>query len=192
MEDKKDLLSIGKASEYLGISIDTLRRWEKKGRIEPFRSPGGHRYYEKNQLDNLFGKKYERDEPTIRTKKEVQPEQKTQEKDKVTTIEVEEKEEFFIQQSQTKDIKVPESQPLQIRTEQVQPINNSLLTPVFSDTSTQSVPSPVPRNIDHNVTKENKSNRKVLIIVGLTVISVVIAIVFVFWTSSKQILSPIP
>jgi len=54
-------LSIGKASEYLGVSIDTLRRWEKKGRVNAYRSPGGHRYFEKNDLDNLFGKKYSRE-----------------------------------------------------------------------------------------------------------------------------------
>src|SRR3989344_5655150 len=65
----KDLLSIGEASEYLGISIDTLRRWEKKGRIEPFRSPGGHRYFDKKTLDDLFGKRYTRDEATIRRPK---------------------------------------------------------------------------------------------------------------------------
>lgn len=64
MQDKKNYLTIGEASEYLGVSIDTLRRWEKKGRITPYRSPGGHRYYEKEELDNLFGKRYTRDEPT--------------------------------------------------------------------------------------------------------------------------------
>ena len=73
-QQKKDLLTIGEASEYLGISIDTLRRWEKKGRIEPFRSPGGHRYFNKKDLDDLFGKRYTRDEETIRRsfKKEVE------------------------------------------------------------------------------------------------------------------------
>jgi excisionase family DNA binding protein len=60
------LLSIGKSSEYLGVSIDTLRRWEKKGRITPLRSPGGHRYYSKDELDALFGKRYTRDEQTQR------------------------------------------------------------------------------------------------------------------------------
>lgn len=65
-QDKKSLLTIGDAAEYLGISIDTLRRWEKKGRIEPLRSPGGHRYYKKDDLDNLFGKKYVREEETVR------------------------------------------------------------------------------------------------------------------------------
>src|SRR3989344_6326767 len=70
LSDKKDILSIGQASEYLGVSIDTLRRWEKKGKVESLRSPGGHRYYERKQLDNLFGKKYERLEPTHRPKAE--------------------------------------------------------------------------------------------------------------------------
>lgn len=54
-------LSIGKAAEYLGVSIDTLRRWEKRGRVAALRSPGGHRYFRKEDLDNLFGKKYTRD-----------------------------------------------------------------------------------------------------------------------------------
>lgn len=62
-----DLISIGDASEYLGISIDTLRRWEKKGRITPMRSPGGHRYFSKKELDGLFGKRYTRDEETLRS-----------------------------------------------------------------------------------------------------------------------------
>ena len=62
----KRLLSIGEASEHLGVSIDTLRRWEKKGRIIPMRSPGGHRYYIREDLDALFGKRYTRDDETIR------------------------------------------------------------------------------------------------------------------------------
>lgn len=62
MEPKRNLLTIGESSEYLRVSIDTLRRWEKKGRITPYRSPGGHRYYEKEELDTLFGKRYMRDE----------------------------------------------------------------------------------------------------------------------------------
>jgi len=69
---KLDLISIGDASEYLGISIDTLRRWEKKGKIQSLRSPGGHRYFNKTELDLLFGRKYERDlETKPRGKKEI-------------------------------------------------------------------------------------------------------------------------
>src|SRR4030042_5950853 len=58
----KNLLTIGEASDYLGVSIDTLRRWEVRGRIIPLRSPGGHRYYTREDLDRLFNKKYVRDE----------------------------------------------------------------------------------------------------------------------------------
>ena len=58
------LLSIGKASEYLGISIDTLRRWEKKGKLVTLRSPGEHRYFSKDNLDAVFGSKYERSQET--------------------------------------------------------------------------------------------------------------------------------
>lgn len=54
------LFSIGSAADYLGISIDTLRRWEKKGKVSAYRSPGGHRYFKKDDLDILFGTKYDR------------------------------------------------------------------------------------------------------------------------------------
>ncbi len=64
------LFSIGEASEYLGVSIDTLRRWEKRDRITPLRSPGGHRYYSQNDLDGLFNKRYTRDEETVRRTQE--------------------------------------------------------------------------------------------------------------------------
>ncbi|MHA1341060.1 MAG: IS607 family transposase [Promethearchaeota archaeon] len=39
------MLSIGKAAEYLGVSIPTLRRWHKKGILIPIMTPGGHRRY---------------------------------------------------------------------------------------------------------------------------------------------------
>lgn len=68
----KYLLSIGEASEYLGVSIDTLRRWNKKGKIESYRSPGNHRYFKKQDLDGLFDRKYERE-------KEIKP-RKTRER----------------------------------------------------------------------------------------------------------------
>lgn len=61
MQKQKRLLSIGEASEYLSVSIDTLRRWEKKGKIESLRSPGNHRYFSVEDLDKLFGKKYRHD-----------------------------------------------------------------------------------------------------------------------------------
>ena len=57
MSDKNSWLSIGQAAAYLGISRDTLRRWEKKGKIKVGRSPSNRRYYTKNQLDQaMMGK----------------------------------------------------------------------------------------------------------------------------------------
>ena len=59
---QKKMLSIGEAADHLGVSIDTLRRWEKKGRIRSMRSPGNHRYFKVSDLDDLFGMRYARDE----------------------------------------------------------------------------------------------------------------------------------
>lgn len=38
-------LSIGEASEMLGVSISTLRRWERAGKLIPERTAAGHRRY---------------------------------------------------------------------------------------------------------------------------------------------------
>ena len=49
MQDK-DLLSIGEVAEIMGISIDTLRRLDKSGKLSSFRSAGGHRLYSQTQI----------------------------------------------------------------------------------------------------------------------------------------------
>ncbi len=52
------LMHIGEAAKYLKISIDTLRRWEKTGKITPTRTPGGTRLYSKEALEAFkFGSK---------------------------------------------------------------------------------------------------------------------------------------
>ncbi|HJX45875.1 MAG TPA: MerR family transcriptional regulator [Patescibacteria group bacterium] len=50
----KEYLTIKEASKYLRVSKDTLRRWEKRKILKPFRSPTGWRYYSKRQLDYVF------------------------------------------------------------------------------------------------------------------------------------------
>lgn len=51
--------NISEAAEFLGVSADTLRRWEENGQIESERTKGGHRRYdvvkllELNQKDGL-------------------------------------------------------------------------------------------------------------------------------------------
>lgn len=50
MEEK--LLTITEATEILGVSLDTLRRWDKNGKLVAIRKEGGvHRYYRQSDLD---------------------------------------------------------------------------------------------------------------------------------------------
>lgn len=49
---KNDLISIDEASVYLGVTKQTLRNWEKQGRMVPAsRTEGGHRRYLRSQVD---------------------------------------------------------------------------------------------------------------------------------------------
>ena len=46
MQNENDYISIGQASKILGVSVVTLRRWEKLGKlISKFRTFGKHRRY---------------------------------------------------------------------------------------------------------------------------------------------------
>lgn len=55
--EEKGLITIGEAADYLRVSRDTLRRWEKRKILTPYRSPTGWRYYDKKQLDYVYAKK---------------------------------------------------------------------------------------------------------------------------------------
>lgn len=48
----KDLLTIAQAAQILGVSVDTLRRWDKSGKLVAIRKGGGtHRFYAKKDLE---------------------------------------------------------------------------------------------------------------------------------------------
>lgn len=49
------LLNIKKAAEYLDVTEDCLRKWEKGGKITPLKTAGGHRRYKREDLDRLVG-----------------------------------------------------------------------------------------------------------------------------------------
>ncbi|MFY9463378.1 MAG: helix-turn-helix domain-containing protein [Candidatus Sungiibacteriota bacterium] len=50
MEEK--LLTIGQSAEYLGVSLNTLRRWDKSGKLVAIKKEGGtHRYYREKDLE---------------------------------------------------------------------------------------------------------------------------------------------
>ena len=53
--NNKDLVAIGEASELLGVSQDTLRRWDKSGRLPATKSSGGHRLYSRLQIELHLG-----------------------------------------------------------------------------------------------------------------------------------------
>ena len=49
------LFSIGEASKLLGVSIDTLRRWDSAGRLPSIRSGSrGHRFYKQSDIDQYL------------------------------------------------------------------------------------------------------------------------------------------
>lgn len=52
MDKQEKLLSIAQAAQLLGVSIDTLRRWDKSGKLVATRKNGGtHRYYNQRDLE---------------------------------------------------------------------------------------------------------------------------------------------
>lgn len=52
-DSKNRRLSIGEASQRLGVHPDTLRRWETAGRISSTRTLGNQRRYEEIDIDAL-------------------------------------------------------------------------------------------------------------------------------------------
>lgn len=61
------LLKIDEASECLNVSCDTLRRWDRSGKLKPLKTTGGHRRYDTDELDKFIGKKIsvETDKPVL-------------------------------------------------------------------------------------------------------------------------------
>ena len=48
------MIDIKKASELLGVSKSTLRRWEKEGKIKSYRTIGRHRRYNEEELKKIL------------------------------------------------------------------------------------------------------------------------------------------
>lgn len=59
------LLPIGKAKVLLGVSVETLRKWEKEGQISCQRTPGGHRRYLLSEVEALQGKQVDTQEECV-------------------------------------------------------------------------------------------------------------------------------
>lgn len=53
----QNLVSIGKAANILGVHVDTLRQWDKEGKLVPVKTLGNHRRYKLEDVENLINYK---------------------------------------------------------------------------------------------------------------------------------------
>jgi molybdopterin-binding protein len=53
----EDDLRIGDAAEMLGVSVDTLRRWGKQGRLKVVRTAGGQRVVARAEVGRLMSER---------------------------------------------------------------------------------------------------------------------------------------
>ena len=56
---------ISRASKELGVSMETLRRWEREGKFTSERTPGGHRRYDLDKLQKIANKEQEEEKITL-------------------------------------------------------------------------------------------------------------------------------
>lgn len=55
MENLRDYLRVSEAAEYLGVSPNTLRNWERAGKIVAHRHPvNSYRLFKREELDALL------------------------------------------------------------------------------------------------------------------------------------------
>ncbi|MCB2413682.1 helix-turn-helix domain-containing protein [Demequina sp. TTPB684] len=48
------LLTTGEAAGLVGVSVDTIKRWEKAGHITSGRTPNGHRRFRRSDVERLL------------------------------------------------------------------------------------------------------------------------------------------
>lgn len=51
------LVRIGQAAEMLGVTVETLRRWESDGHLRTVRSPGGQRLIDAAEVSRLLAER---------------------------------------------------------------------------------------------------------------------------------------
>jgi excisionase family DNA binding protein len=62
----RDKLSLGPASRLIGVDPDTLRRWSDEGRMPTLVTPGGHRRFDRSDLERVLAS---RSHPTVRSRR---------------------------------------------------------------------------------------------------------------------------
>ncbi|MBI2017782.1 MerR family DNA-binding transcriptional regulator [Candidatus Daviesbacteria bacterium] len=71
MQKPSDFVKIGQASKILKVSIDTLRRWERAGKITAIRTPGGTRLYSLDSLSAINPKSVADHQARVQTTEEL-------------------------------------------------------------------------------------------------------------------------
>ena len=54
-QTEAEMVSIGEVARLLGVSVDTVRRWERAGRIHAHRTAGGQRRFPASEVDRVRG-----------------------------------------------------------------------------------------------------------------------------------------
>ena len=71
---KEKLYSIGETAKIIGVSIDTLRKWDKKGILPSFRPlPTSKRYYRQEDIDAFLAKETQLDLKSMAEKWAIDP-----------------------------------------------------------------------------------------------------------------------
>ena len=56
------IMSLGEAARAIGVSAESLRRWTKEGKIPSLRSPGGWRYFLREDIEKWIQERIAREE----------------------------------------------------------------------------------------------------------------------------------
>lgn len=186
---KQVWFNISEAAEYIGVSHDTLRRWEKKGKLVPRRTVGKHRRYSKKQLENVLKRPLDTIPQPIQTvTKQIVTEQIPSSEPQITKIVTPETSQYSPTQATPAITTQPPPQP-QISTDAT-----SQSTLSIPQITTQIPPQPNKTNIIERL-KNSFSDTVSLII--LVVIFVLLLVSFFLLRSANQsktntTLSPIP
>lgn len=52
--NEDDLLTIGETARRFGVTVATVRNWDKAGRITSTRTPGGQRRFKRSDIEELL------------------------------------------------------------------------------------------------------------------------------------------
>jgi excisionase family DNA binding protein len=52
--DRRPIFTSSQAAVYLGVSLDTIKRWTDAGHLGCYRTPGGQRRFSRDQLERFL------------------------------------------------------------------------------------------------------------------------------------------